>query len=207
MFRTIKIIIGLISLIAMNANAQVEQIPDWPCIQQFVEEVAPAVIWAGPDPTPFASKWQEAPHVVNLVRQLTDDSDSESLDYHKLISEFSSSLPTNSKNEDLTSLFYGVWETFNDRRKRYMRKIIKYAKHQREVSYQLANLLEEIENFDTQSDAAQQAEEFQELEERVNWHMRIFDKREKAIIFLCERPILIEERLGEVARAIYSVLD
>ena len=41
-----------------------------------------------------------------------------------------------------------------------------------------------------------------ELSDRLNWELRIFDERQKSLRFVCEVPVLIEQRLFALARAI-----
>ena len=46
-----------------------------------------------------------------------------------------------------------------------------------------------------------------ELISRVEWDTRIFDERNKTIGYVCEVPVLIEQRLFALARAIQQSLE
>ena len=46
-----------------------------------------------------------------------------------------------------------------------------------------------------------------ELVGRVEWDTRIFDERSKTIGYVCEVPVLIEQRLFALARAIQQALE
>ena len=46
-----------------------------------------------------------------------------------------------------------------------------------------------------------------ELVSRVEWDTRIFDERSKTIGYVCEVPVLIEQRLFALARAIQQALE
>lgn len=196
---------GMLMLTAWSANAQFNQPPDWPCIQRFVEEVAPGIVWPGPDPYQYEENWRNLPQVSVLVKQLTGTDSS--LDFQKLVSNFAANEPSDTKTKNLSLLFLGVWETLNDRRKSYMKKIIKFAEHQSDIADQLEDLLTQAENIPSETGPANKSEEVQELESRVYWHMRVFDQRERTMIHLCEQPILLETQLGEIARTIYNELD
>ena len=201
---TVTIVCGLLMLSALSTNAQINQPRDWPCIQQFVEEVVPAIVWPGPLASQYGEDWRDLPHVADFAGQLTGASSPDSQD---LISQFAANEPPAAKTKNLTLLFFGVWEMLNDRRRNYMQKIIKYSEHQRAISDQLEDLLIQLESFAADPESIKLIEDYQELESRVHWHMRVFDQRERTILHLCEQPVLIETRLGEIARMIYNELD
>ena len=46
-----------------------------------------------------------------------------------------------------------------------------------------------------------------ELVSRVEWDARIFDERSRTIGYVCEVPVLIEQRLFVLARAIQQALE
>ena len=43
-------------------------------------------------------------------------------------------------------------------------------------------------------------------QERLLWDIRIFDDRRQTVTYVCEAPTLIEQRIGEIARAVQKVL-
>ena len=46
-----------------------------------------------------------------------------------------------------------------------------------------------------------------ELMNRVEWDTRVFEERRKTINFVCEVPVVIEQRLFALARAIQQSLE
>ena len=46
-----------------------------------------------------------------------------------------------------------------------------------------------------------------ELSSRVEWGTRVFEERQKTIGYVCEVPVLIEQRLFALARAIQQSLE
>ena len=46
-----------------------------------------------------------------------------------------------------------------------------------------------------------------ELEERLHWDTRIYDERQAALAYVCESPVLLEQRAFALAREIRSRLD
>jgi hypothetical protein len=45
-----------------------------------------------------------------------------------------------------------------------------------------------------------------EIEETLRWHERVYDQRERAIQSLCERPVVLEEKLSAVLRELGQYL-
>ena len=43
-------------------------------------------------------------------------------------------------------------------------------------------------------------------QERLQWDIRIFDDRRQTVTYVCEAPTLIEQRIGEIARAVQKAL-
>ena len=43
-------------------------------------------------------------------------------------------------------------------------------------------------------------------QERLLWDLRIFNDRRQTVTYVCEAPTLIEQRIGEIARAVQKAL-
>ena len=201
-----KSIFSLILLaVPLVSSAQFGQDPDWPCIQRLVVDVAPGVIWNGPDPFEYGPGWEDSSEIVQIVNQVTGrraDMDRAK----KLIHEFSENQTPDTKNKNLTKLFYGVWDTMNNQRKRYIKKIIKFSRHQQAVAIQVEALLNQLEESSSKPEAVESLE-YQQIESTLNWHQRIYDQRERSMKSICDQPVLIEEHLGKIARIILAQLN
>src|SRR3546814_13493270 len=46
-----------------------------------------------------------------------------------------------------------------------------------------------------------------DLTEQLNWSIRIFDERAKSMTYLCEQPVLLEQRAFALGRTIYFRSD
>jgi hypothetical protein len=46
-----------------------------------------------------------------------------------------------------------------------------------------------------------------ELASRIEWETRVFEERQKTVGYVCEVPVLIEQRLFALARAIAQSLE
>ncbi len=166
-------------------------------------EVAAAVLWAGPPVEGLEGTWRQVTPVADLVDRLGRDR--HPLDQaERDIEQFAKGLPAADKDRQLTLLFVGVLESANARRAELMTGIRKLTRQQQELARQIDNGLTEIQRLSQEADGAAKAAE---LRDKLAWGQRLFDQREKALPHLCETPVLVEERLGEIARAIAARLD
>lgn len=192
--------------IAGGTGAQASQDPDqWPCQQAYVPTIPAAVVWAGPPVDELDQRWQSLPGINLQVSRLLSPGMSLS-EAEKEIARFAGQQAPRQKDRMLTLLFAGILERLNADRSRLMSGILSYSRGQDERAQRLGEALDQIARLETdRSEAAQR--ELAELKESISIRQRMFDEREGAIQFLCARPILVEQRLGALARAIALHLD
>lgn len=188
-----------------QASAQQPPDPDWPCIQVLVPAVSAATIWDGPAIDKLAQDWQQVPQVAQLVKRLTaprvDRQASETA-----IEGFAAALQPPQRNQMLTLLFAGVLETLNQDRAKLIDGIKRFARDQAARASRLdRDLTELLQLEEVSGDAALQ--QHRRLQNKIQVEQRVFDERERAIEYLCGRPVAVEQRLGALARSISMQLD
>ncbi len=187
-----------------TSTAQMNQDPDWPCIQAFVPTVSAAVVWDGPSVDGMEDKWRREQPLATLVKRLTDSTMTTEKAANE-IAAFAKTLKKEDKNQQLTMLFNGVLETLNGKRRTMVEGIRRFTRHQRIRAKQIE---ERMLEFDRMSqDPAVDEDKFKELSHAINTQARIFEDREKMIQYVCERPVKDEEKLGELSHAISTHLD
>ncbi len=199
--------VGLVvALLQVGAVWAAGEDPDWPCVQRKVPEITAGMVWAGPPIEELTASWSESGHIQDLVQRLSvrrttlEQAAAE-------IEQFAGELGAD-KNQRLTLLFAGLLETINRERSEIMAGIVRYAKRQRALAEQVRQETEELNALqlkDTLSDAEQAR--LLEVEERLLWDTRIFDEREQSLTYVCESPVLLEQRLFALAREIMGQLD
>jgi len=102
-------------------------------------------------------------------------------------------------------IFAGLFKTLNDERSDVMRGIERYARKQKEFSDQIRSTILQLRELQDRPDADQGR--IEELTNRVEWDTRIFEERRKTMSFVCEVPVLIEQWLFALARAIQQSLE
>src|SRR5262249_1449895 len=177
--------------------------PDWPCNQIKVPEISVAAVWAGPSIDEVGNAWEEDATIRDLVGRLAarrtplDDA-------QKAIADVvTGSEPERQKKAKL--IFAGLFKTLNDERSDVMRGVERYARKPREFSDQIRAPILQLRELQDRPDADQSR--IDELTNRVEWDTRIFEGRRKTMNFVCEVPVLIEQRLFALARAIQQSLE
>jgi len=177
--------------------------PDWPCNQIKVPEISVAAVWAGPSIDDVGNAWEEDATIRDLVARLAahrtplDDA-------QKAIADVITG-GESERQKKAKLIFAGLFKTLNDERSDVMRGIERYARKQREFSDQIRSTILQLRELQDRPDADQGR--IDELTNRVEWDTRIFEERRKTMSFVCEVPVLIEQRLFALARAIQQSLE
>jgi len=205
------VLLGLIMVAgtgALPAGAsmrhQPEQNPDWPCVQRLVPEIAPGMIWPGP-PLVSVDRSQRDRALEELAGELAARRVPME-DARERIDRFAGSLDPADRKEALTRLFAETLEIINRDRASIIAGIKRFTRQQRQLSDEIAQINATLR--DLEKDGAGDAEARRAtLEEQRAWSVRIFDEREASLTYLCEQPVLLEQRAFALARAIAGHLD
>lgn len=187
------------------ADAETPDNPDWPCEQILVPEIPPAVVWAGPPITGLQETWQKTADVEALVRRVTSpDYDLDAADAE--IGDFAAKQDAARKDHTLTLLFAGVIQTLNEMRRKELDGIMRYARGQAARANQLSENLDEMIRLESDTSEAAKSR-LAMMQKEMELKQRMFDEREAFIQHLCSRPVVIEQKLGSLARTIAYYLD
>ncbi len=173
---------------------------DWPCRQVKVASLSLEAIWSGPplDRTPQAGA---DPALSDLVARLAARR-TPLEDAQKLISDYSQSAGAQRK-ERLTQLFARLYDKLDSERSQIISGLERYGRAQKEAAQRLRD---ETQKLREAQDARRDAAELKELATALQWNTRMFEERRKAVVFACETPALVEQRLGALARMILAAM-
>lgn len=190
-------------LAAMGPAAAAEEDADWPCAQRLVPEISAGMVWAGP-PVGEAGSWQDDAEIADLASELSDRrmplSDAEAR-----VDKFAETLGAD-KDHRLTLLFAGILDKINADRSTIVNGIKRYTRRQRALAARIEEGLAELDSLPSGGTSEQQARR-QDLQERNTWDSRIYEEREKSLKYLCDTPVVLEQRVFALARAIQNHLD
>jgi hypothetical protein len=199
-------IAGMVAALAVfgpvAVSAQPKPDPDWPCVQRKVPVLAAGTIWSGAD-LAEAGAWSADPEAAALAQKLASRrTPIEEMD--GLIDAFARAAGPD-KSKRLGLVFLGALELINTERQRILAGIERYARGQRGLAERIREAADKI-SAAKDSPEAITPKELQELETRFTWDKRIFEERAQSLQHVCETPVLLEQRLFEIARRLQAQL-
>ncbi|MDJ0935196.1 MAG: hypothetical protein QNI93_07325 [Kiloniellales bacterium] len=190
---------GLLVL-AGPAVAATSADPDWPCVQRKVPEVSAGMVWAGPPVEELEQSWKDDAEVSQLAGTLAARrTDIEAA--KTAIADFATALGAD-RNERLTLLFAATLDIINRERASIISGIGRYTRRQRALADKIGRVDGEIKAL-----PASDRERREELEQQRLWDTRIYEDRERSLTYICEQPVLLEQRVFTLAREIMGHLQ
>ncbi|KRW97145.1 hypothetical protein [Paracoccus sp. MKU1] len=187
-------------LAATAVQAETGSDPDWPCVQRKQPHLSLGQMWIGPEPDEAARDLARTPEIAALADRLEQrrlplpEAEAE-------IAEFAKS----ADNQKLTALMVAIFDRIEPHRAALIAGIARYGHKQ-------VDLAQRIEDHRAKMEQMQKAEapDFDAIdaeEERLDWDMRIFQDRQQALTYVCETPVILEQRVFALARAIAAGLQ
>jgi hypothetical protein len=203
-----RIFIGglLLSGIALGAGVStVRAAPsgDWPCVQPRVEELSAAAFWSGPPLDAAASTaWRAKPDIAALVaavvsrRLPVEEAEKRITDFAAAQAGDKSALPL---------IFAGAFAELNTLRSRIVRGIERFTRNQRQLSASINKDRAELNALTLAPEKTEpQRARIQELQTRIQWASRLHHERESTLRYVCETPVILEQRVFAIARAVQN---
>lgn len=192
MIRRCSVILAFI-LSAQTAAAAGPADPDWPCIQRRQPALSVAQIWGGPALAPEAEARASDPALRALGLQLALRR-TPMEEAARLIAEFAASNPVSEQQ----ALFLATFEQLQTSRSRVMDGITRYAHKQASLDAQIAT---QRRSFDALMAAEpKDFDAIDKAEVAVDWSTRIFIDRQQSLTYVCETPVILEQRAFALAR-------
>jgi hypothetical protein len=202
LFMTSTIVLTALTGIT-QAQPRVETPPDWPCVQVFVPTLSAASIWAGPPVDDYLKTWTENRDVAAIATRAVSRSVPED-EAIQAVDSFAEGVKGD-REETLTMLFAGIFDEANRTRSKAIEGIRRFSRAQQE---QLRNMNATIAELDlARAQNPQDGARIKELTEQLAWQRRIIDERQRSLGALCEQPVIVERRLGALARTIASHME
>jgi len=178
--------------------------PDWPCIQRKVPEISAGTVWAGPLVEGLDEAWRADAEVSALAgriaarRTLIEEAKT-------AIEGFAARLGAD-KDRKLTLLFAATLAAVNADRGSIIKGIKRYARRQAGLAKKIERQTVEMNELPRDGSDEQKAKR-RELEEKQLWDTRIYEERERSLSYICDQPVILEQRIFALAREIMMHLD
>ncbi len=180
--------------------------PYWPCVQRKVPHISAGMMWGGPLVDESDRSWRKDSEVRDLVQTLSSrrvpiEEAQEQIDgYANKLSD--------GKQTKLTVLFTGLLSHTNAERSDIIAGIEKFARRQIALAKKIKETAAESNKLQSKSDATvEELKRAQALDEQLLWDTRVFDEREQSLTYVCEVPVLLEQRLFALARQLATHLE
>lgn len=175
---------------------------DWPCRQIEVADVPASSIWTGPPIDGEAAAWRDDPALADLAQRVSARR-TPIEDAVRLIADLAKA--SENRQRRLTALFAGVYDRLESERREVLSGLERYGRKQKELAEKLRAETRSLREEQDKNPANEQ--KVKELSEALQWDLRVFEERRRALGYACETPALIEQRLGALARAISAAME
>lgn len=175
--------------------------PDWPCIQRKQPHLSIAQVWGGPVPDEEAQALAATPEVAAAAQMIalrrTPLPDAEAR-----MQTFATE--HGDDPEAVVALFSATFDHINGTRDRVMSGIARYAHKQARLEGQIEDLRHRMHTLE-----AAEEEDFDaidDLEKQLDWATRVFQDRQQSLTYVCETPVILEQRAFALGRAAQALL-
>jgi hypothetical protein len=184
------------------AAAAENQHPTWPCVQAKVPEISVGAVWQGPAIDDVATAWQNDPVLKDLVPRLaarrTPLADAQGAIADHLTGSAAE------RQEKARRLFAGLFAVLSRERAEVISGIERLARRQGEM---IETIRADNAKLRAEQDASREPGKTDELAERIAWNTRIYEERRRTVRYVCEVPVLIDQRLFALARTIQQAIE
>jgi hypothetical protein len=176
---------------------------DWPCVQRKVPRLSIGQMWSGP--LVEGGDWQADPAIRDLAVRLA----SRRLPVEEagpLIDAFASTAGPD-KPQRLAMLFSATFEIIDRDRASVVAGIERYSKRQQALAARIGDESLKIGELKRTSDGSNPVlDRIEDAQVALEWDMRIYEERERSLTYVCEVPVLYEQRAFAIGKLIEAKL-
>lgn len=190
------LLIGCLAGAPVWADAQD---PDWPCMQRKQPHLSIGQLWTGPPPDEATSGLADRDDIAALAQRLEqrrlslEDAEAEIAAFAK-----------GADPDELTALFAAIFERIDTYRTRIIGGIERYSEGQLALSARIDARRAQMARLEAA--AKPDFDAIDAEEEKLDWDVRIFTDRQQQVTYVCETPVILEQRAFALAKAIAAHL-
>ena len=194
--------IAVLTMAMVPANAA--PAGDWPCIQPRVPSLSVAAFWSGAAVDEAANAaWREDGEVAKLVAKLVSRRTPVE-EAEKMAGEFTARQGPDKARRAML-VFAGVFYELDTLRGSLIKGIERFTRSQRRMAEDTNKGRAELDQLRALPEKApQQTADIEALQTKLMWQMRLHKERESSLRYVCETPVLLEQRVFAIARALQS---
>ena len=199
------LVIAIVASLAPQAVAQSggKTDPDWPCQQIKTPTFSLASVWAGPPLDLNSQSWRNERDVADLEEQMAQRR-VPIADVKAAIADFKTKGGPDA-DAKLLGAFASAFTDLSQQRSEIIDGLDRIGRRQKALADRIRAENEVVQKLSDQNPVGQ-APPAEDSQQRLLWDLRIFDERRQTVTYVCEAPTLIEQRIGEIARAVQKAL-
>lgn len=188
---------------ASPALAQGGADKDWPCQQRRQPQLSLAQLWSGPLPDDAATALAATPEVQALAQRLAlrrlalPEAEA-------MVRDYAAARPPEARAQALTALFVASFGHLSAERDRVMSGITRYARKQQALDGTIRTARADFTRLSAADPPDYDA--IDAAETQLDWALRVFDDRRQSLSYVCETPVLLEQRAFALGRAMAAAL-
>jgi hypothetical protein len=197
--------IALVAPFAVQAFAQprAKIDPDWPCLQIKAPTFSLASVWAGPELDLNSQSWRNESEVADLEAKMAQRR-LPIADVEAAITDFKAKGGPDA-DAKLLRAFAAAFEDLSRQRSQIIDGLDRFGRKQNALADRIRVENEAVQKLsDQKSDG--QAPPGADSQDKLLWDIRVYNDRRQTATYVCEAPTLIEQRIGEIARAVQKAL-
>lgn len=169
--------------------------PEWPCIQRKQPHLSLGQVWTGPVPDERALQLARDPRIDALAARL----EQRRLPLEQAEAEIAD-FAAGADDAQLTALMVAIMDRIEPDRAAVIAGIARYGRGQ----VDLARRIEDRRAAMAELEAAAEPDfdAMDAAEEALDWDQRIFTERQQSLTYVCETPVILEQRAFALGRAI-----
>lgn len=190
----------VLALLAAPAWAATGTDPDWPCIQRKQPQLSLGQVWSGPQPDDRTAELAQDPQIEQLAARL----EQRRLPLEEAEAEIAA-FAAEADDASLVALMQAIFDKIEGDRSAVIAGIARYGRSQVEMAERIAERRSRMAELEAAADPDFDAIDAEE--EALDWDSRIFTERQQSLTYVCETPVILEQRVFALGRAIASHID
>ncbi len=182
---------------------------NWPCAQRKVEKLSAGQMWRGSPVDVKDTSWQTNDKITALTKEILPRRITLE-QTNKTITKFAS------ENKDnleplMKQTFLALLNETNQIRSEIIGGIGRFTKRQKDLAKRITTNRQKVTELEKNDEdgtlTKEQDKQLVALERSLEWDQRIHEEREQSLDFVCEAPVLLEQRLFALAKQLNAPFE